>query len=46
MSFEKLQMVFAQISEKDWIVLNPWFSGRGAFPGLMDMITSRPETTN
>lgn len=31
------------ISEKDWMVLNPWLSGRGAFPGRMDIFTSSPE---
>ena len=32
------------ISCKDSIVLNPWFSGRGKFPGRTDIIASKPET--
>lgn len=33
---------FYQISRKELIVLNPWFSGRGLFPGLMESTTSKP----
>ena len=35
-----------QISEKDWMILNPWLSGRGAFPGRMDIFTSNPAKMN
>ena len=33
-----------QISKNDLIVLNPWLSGRGAFPGRIEIITSKPIT--
>lgn len=33
-----------QISKKELIVLNPWLSGRGPFPGRTEITTSKPTT--
>jgi len=34
--------IHVKISANVVIVWNPWFSGSGAFPGLIDISTSRP----
>jgi len=35
--------IHVKISANVVIVWNPWFSGSGTFPGLIDISTSRPE---
>jgi len=38
-----LEVCIRHISLNDLIVRKPWFSGSGAFPGRMEIITSKPE---
>ena len=38
-----LEVCICHISLNDLIVRKPWFSGSGAFPGRMEIITSKPE---
>lgn len=38
-----VEHVLVYISAKERMVLNPWLSGRGAFPGRTEISTSRPK---